>query len=315
MDKKALVEKLLPYSPANIFALSALGGAGGFGGMRLLAEALQQFQPQQAVQGNQINVDFPRPKEEERDIDPSLADGMHQQLPFSSPKTAGALPGLYNPQVPTPAPVQTPTPVGPGQYNTALKVLAFSGLPIGFLGAKALYDKYKDHETQALVDESKKKYHNELQMAALNSKMGSATPNVDSFCDAIADELNKQAGAGLLGSIGNVAEAATDALPNLWNHQVYDRLSGTSPATSQLADSPMVKNYIQARDQLGFLDRAAKLGNKMSMGLLHTGTVAAPEVIGTGAAAAMLGALLYANAKKRKTEQDKQYPTKVEYAA
>lgn len=67
------------------------------------------------------------------------------------------------------------------------------GLPVGFMGAKFLYDKYKKNQTDQEISAANLKYLQTLQ--ALQQKSAETnTPNVDNFCKVAADTLNKQAG-------------------------------------------------------------------------------------------------------------------------
>lgn len=99
-----------------------------------------------------------------------------------------------------------------GAYAGALAV----GLPLGFLGTKAIYDGQKKKQLSDELDATKKKY----QTALVAAKQAS-TPFVDGFCAALAEHADKLAGFGdfVSGSMSgennphSMAGSAIDLIP------------------------------------------------------------------------------------------------------
>jgi hypothetical protein len=175
MNKIAAVNE---WPPAELFAISALGGAGGFGALRLVSEMLHKARPQKPFE-NKVNLMLPAPHY--APIKKQDTDQHVESMGFSSPKTA------HEDYLP-------PAPMGSTGYIRSFLPL-FAGLPAGFLGAKYLYDNYKSNDMQKQVDKTKQKYLSELAAASQHVKQSEEkTPHLDAFCEAVALELNKAAG-------------------------------------------------------------------------------------------------------------------------
>jgi hypothetical protein len=171
------------FYPQELFALSALAGGGGFAGLRALTEMMHRVKGQPKPQQKAVKLMVPPGQaQEETAMGGQLNTGEFEPHAFTSPKTAsfGELP-----------------PIGMGESPTTIGSLLplLAGLPAGFLGTKMVYDKYKGHEMQGKVDESKKRYLTELQRAQEQMKTAGSTPKVDKFCEAVAAELNSIQGA------------------------------------------------------------------------------------------------------------------------
>lgn len=169
------------WQPAEMFGMAAAGGAGGFGAIRLLTEILNKAQgrktpeAQKAVQLMLQNPQQPAPHGMPGTQEELTEQGHHDQMPYSSPKTAKW-------QV---------TPAADGEPGFASSILPLvAGLPAGFLGAKWMYDKHKGGQLDKQTEQAKQQYLQELHAAQSQMKMSSFTPRVDSVCEAVADELN-----------------------------------------------------------------------------------------------------------------------------
>jgi hypothetical protein len=121
-------------------------------------------------------------------------------------------------------------------FDILKRLLADYAMPVavtgaGFAGTKALYDAYQKHKLKKEIDTAKADYMNSL----VNFKQASEhvpTPNVDSFCDALANELHKQAGwklpAALAGGVAGTkaieALRSNPSNPNSVPQSVLERL-------------------------------------------------------------------------------------------
>ena len=286
------------YQPADLFLISALTGAGGFGGMRLLSEMLGKVNPPKPKE-NVVRLAAPNAAEtpvEEFGQQQAPEAAMQSSAPL--PKTAainktanpampsstqpfGGIPG--QPQVPVSNSTELLSQVSPDNSSGGMKALALAGgLPAGFLGAKFLYDKYKAYEMDQKIERSRQDYLQQLaQVQEQQSKMAEITSCVDAFCTAVAEELNKVAGIG---------PAQVDAL----------------------AGSPLIQNAIDDVQRADLSNSVRAGGNALSMnaGTLLKDTMG---VVGAGSLAATLGALMWANKKKREKEEKAQYPMRVVY--
>ena len=197
------LEKVANYTPAEMFGATALAGGGTFATIKLLKELMARQSPLQGIPLNsQLSVDIPTKKKEEE----QLAQAMLADAATAAPgeKIAGG----WNQPI----------------DNVSSLMLGTAGLPVGFMGTKLLYDAYKSQELASQLEEQKKQYAASLQQA----KFGAATPELDAFCQATADELNKLAdvkdwrpttsqvinrlkGSGPVQAVGN---AATGGLPD-----------------------------------------------------------------------------------------------------
>jgi hypothetical protein len=166
-------------TPLQILMLSALGGAGTFGSIRLLQDAMRATKPREGLPEtqNELKIDVPG-------MSPGIADppGLEQRPKL---KIAFMDPG-----------VNSSTPVNPhpdlggatgdhsqgGFVNNLLRILAVPvGVGGGFWGGKALYDTYQNKRLQDEIDTTKQKY----LMALTQAKSASETPMVDGFCDIL----------------------------------------------------------------------------------------------------------------------------------
>ena len=264
MNKQAIWPE---YKPEDILLMSALAGAGGFGGIRLLSEAMNRMSP-------------PKPKENAVTLNLPGADMPHETMPFSSPKTAGV--NDASPVAPPPMPQGAPgmPPSTPADQPGWQKILmAGVGLPGGFLGAKFMYDKYKEHQMNQKVELAKQQYLQQLQMAQQAAKTAEVKC-VDSFCEAVADEMNK--------------------------------VALTPEQMQALGNSPELQSTVSAHNQAALGHGIKDVANSATLGLTDTG-IDAGKLLSLGAVGTTLGALIYANQKKREREMKAQYPMKVVY--
>lgn len=162
------LEKVANYTPAELFGATALAGGGTFATIKLLKELMARETPTRGIPLNsQLSVDIPTKKKEEE----QLAQAM---LADTAPGTPGEkIAGGFHQPI----------------DNVSSLLLGSAGLPVGFMGTKLLYDAYKSQELASQLEEQKKHYAASLQQA----KFGAATPELDKFCQATADELNKLA--------------------------------------------------------------------------------------------------------------------------
>lgn len=162
------LQKVANYTPADLFSATAMGGAGTFATIKLLQELIARANPPQGVPENsQLLVDIPTKRKE-----PPQQMAQHmgpEQFGSTSVKTASG----FNEPI----------------DNISSALMGAAGLPVGFLGTKALYDAYKTHELNAKLEAQKKQYSDALYQA----KFAEETPALDAFCESVADELNKHA--------------------------------------------------------------------------------------------------------------------------
>ncbi len=248
-----ILEKVAYLSPTDLMLYSSLAGAGTFGGLRLLTDALQKVNPQK-VPRNTVELMEPETPE------PEL-------LPESSPMKAAN--ELLNEEA-----VQSLQ----GNNSSWLpKLLATAvGAPVGFLGTKGIYDMYRGNQEQKKTEQAKQEYLSQLALA--NKLKTASLPCTDAFCEAVAEELQKEA----------------------------------NDVNDQLADSPLVKDLV-AGQYKGNLSQALKSGwNSLTLNSLDHGTNAA-LLVGLLGGGATLGGLLHANKSKREKELRAPYPTGVSY--
>lgn len=200
------LEKVANFTPAELMGTTAMGGAGAFATVQLLKELLARAKPPQGIpQNSQLMVDIPTKKKEEEEQQQqqlALLAAGHEPMGMSSVKTAGG----FNEPI----------------DNLSSAIVGMSGLPAGFFGTKLLYDAYKNHELNAKLEAQKKQYNDMLYQA----KFGEATPELDNFCESLADELNKQGdfrqhigtvmnNQGTTGPLRAGANAVTGGVPDL----------------------------------------------------------------------------------------------------
>lgn len=149
MEKKAM-------SPLEIALSATLAGVGGFGGLRILQNALNGVKPKPSEQELALNqLDIPREKDPEEETQKVAMDDV----------TAKAITGIL---------------AGAG------------GLGAGYYGSKKIYEKFKHEQKDQELQSAYQEYVQALQAA--KEKVASVnTPSVDSFCTGLADSLNKQA--------------------------------------------------------------------------------------------------------------------------
>ncbi|CAK0773794.1 hypothetical protein CCP3SC5AM1_880013 [Gammaproteobacteria bacterium] len=238
------------WSPAEILLMTALTGGGAFGGMRMLSDAFNKVVPEKPKE-NVVSLNLPE---------------EHPELPFSSPKTAAFG-----------DPIST---ADPSPWSNKL-MAGMIGLPGGFLGAKYLYDKYKEKEMNSKIDQAKQQYITQLQLAKATNKIASETPCVDSMCEAIAEELSKEAEI----SAADIAMASKN---------------------------PDIQHMVANHYDNAMFSGGGKVINTLGLGMPDLTKQTAKVVMG-GGLIGTLGALLYANQKKKEKEQGAQYPMKVVY--
>lgn len=221
------IKKAANYSPMELLLLSSLAGGAGFGGMRLLTDLSHQLNPPQPP-SNKIPLQLanpvagqPNPEEE--------TPNMFQSSPINKMSEAGDL-GEVVP--PTAVPTSNRTP----WWANPLAIAA--GLPLGFMGTKALYDSYQSSQGDQRIEEAKKKYQQQLQLAQMmnsgNNKIASATPCVDSLCEGIAAELEKS--ADILGV--DPAEIASRIMPG-----------SNDPAMSNVSTSGIYNTFSEPSEE------------------------------------------------------------------
>jgi hypothetical protein len=164
--------------PAEIFLLSALTGGGSFAGLRYLTDLHNKIRPIKPP-SNKIKLQLPNNHRKD-EVPPELSE-----IAGMSPSD-GFMAGLGKSASPTP---EEPTWWLPGAAGVM-------GIPLGFLGTKALYDSYKEKQLNEEIETAKKKYTQQLLAAKQLNKMAGDTPIIDNFCESAAQEIEKIAGRG-----------------------------------------------------------------------------------------------------------------------
>lgn len=137
-------------SPLEAFIASTLAGGGSFAALRLLKEMSNQTQPKNQPGENENSLSIDIPR----------------------PKIANADYAAMNEGMNIP------------------KLLALvAGLPVGFMGTKAIYDNVKQKQMQSEIDRANDKYVQTL--GSFKQAGSSETPAVDAFCAGLADVLEK----------------------------------------------------------------------------------------------------------------------------
>ena len=267
-------------SPLEVLGDSLAIGGGSFAAIRLLQEVMSAAKGKEEPQNNALNIDLPK------SMMPSYAHGLpHNQ----STKPA-------------------PVPHIPKEAGEDInKMLAIGGgIPLGFMGAKTIYDKYKQYQLQQELDlankhymQAKQDYSNpDIHATQLGqipqhpqnpqNKTAAATPAVDALCEKLAEELTKTAGLqeGLHGMLGDITgnpdprhAAVVDSMNSLWKREGIN----------------MIPEAL-SKGTLGISDLAGKTM------MLGAGTIG----LGT------LGAMAMANKKRQEAEQKRRFPESVQ---
>lgn len=312
------LEKVAELSPAEILLLSALGGGSAFGGMRLLTDMSHKVAP---------------PKREQNKIQLMLKDPNNHSAESTTPAPGQSIPGL----------AKSATMGSMDAYAPYLAAIA--GMPMGFMGAKTIYDHYQENQGNKQITDAKKKYMDQLAAAQQLNKVSEETPLVDKFCEAISVEFDKTASAG------DVAAKATQNMgPNIkkllglgaglgalgtgahYAPQINNALFAHAPTTmgAEPSNVPNVspKEIAQVVGHANPSELAAAHSDVSSRGT-HAfneaanqatgGTVGGMEDLWVGGAAGVglgtLAMLIHNHNKKKEREQKAQYPTGVEYAS
>lgn len=174
-------------------AKSLIFGGGTFATGALIQEimrqqALQEEKKRKYVPENALIVDLPPQKHAGEITDPAFLKSAQSSL-----KLAWGLPSL----------------------ETGAAIL--TGVPVGFLGTKMVYDRWKEKQLNKEIAEANKRYAETLREIGKTS--GDLTPNVDMFCAAIGETLGKEAGSGSLGKAFNWLVKKTPGLRSLTPHE------------------------------------------------------------------------------------------------
>jgi len=277
------LEKAAAYSPESLALISFLTGGGTFAGLRLMSDLHQQLHPLNPNQ-NKIKLELPNPRRP-IPVQPDITDNSAMQLVGSDlAKTSGDVSGA------------------PSNFSYWAAAM---GLPVGFLGAKTLYDAYQNHQGNQQIDQAKKQYEHELALAQQTNGIKLAegsTPNVDLFCEAMATELEKN--ANMLSSVW--AKAQPQFNTNITPSQLM----------SHIQSQPM--NYLDQSEGMNAIKGGAKhlfartadaaTGHGYSTSKDILGAIVAASGVGT------LGFLIKNQLNKQKKEMKATYPTGVEYA-
>jgi hypothetical protein len=312
------LEKVAQLTPAEIMLLSALGGGSAFGGMRLLTDMSHKVAP---------------PKREQNKIQLMMKDPNSHMPESATPSPGTGLPALAKSAM--------------GNMDSYAPYLAaIAGAPVGFLGAKTIYDHYQENQGNKQIADAKKKYMEQLAAAQQMNKLSAETPLVDKFCEAVSIEFQKSASTGL-------PAAATTAAQNLGPS--WKKMLGLGGA---LGGAGLTASYAPEIANAGFkyaptlfgaensnipnvspkeIAQVASHANPSELASAHSdvasrGTHAFNEAVNQatggmtggmedlwvgGAGAVGLGTLamlIHNHNKKKEREQKAQYPTGVEYA-
>lgn len=263
------LEKVANYTPQELFLLSVLTGGAGFGGMRLLSDMTHKISPPKP-HNDAIQLDLP---EEKKQPDMFHTSSMGKQANFLAPFLAMS-----------------------------------AGLPLGFLGTKALYDKYQESQGDQDIEQARKKYQQQLLLARqMNQKTAEEhTPCIDGFCEVMAEIMQKSAAdlnpisflyhkfPGMLGS-------HPPATPGVRPSQVFEH------APSSFGEE--ANNQIKSQGH-----EAAKGWMDSATGGASTAAADIWKLIALTGAAGMGGYMIKNHQDKREREQKSQYPSGVSYA-
>ena len=282
------LSKVAELTPASMLAMSVLGGAGGYAGLRLLRDMMQQVHPPKH-ETNSVKLMLPNP----------IQGVPEAPIPQSTDKMAVDLDSLEQ--------------QAPEWWQNPLAVA--TGVPVGFLGAKGLYDHFQASQEQHKVDAAKKQYMAQLIAAqAGNQKIAEETPFIDSCCEAAASELTKSAGPidianGVANMYSRFAPTWAGGLPN------PPADSGLSIADIQHNTPLNAPDYQEAGSQINHnaKEGLSDLANLFSLNGAHTGKIVAEGIAG-GVALGGLGWAINNYNKRKEKEQKAQYPMRVDYA-
>lgn len=167
------------------------------------------------------------------------------------------------------------------------------GMPLGFMGSKLLYDKYKKHQGDKDISSANVKYLQALQ--ALQQKSAEVkTPNVDNFCKSAAEALSKTAGPldGLKAFLGRAGTAVGGRLGQVGQHIGKHPAAYTGASFAGALGADAYKRYTSGPQQ----------GTIGSLGATIKKLLATTAILsGLGTA----GAMVNANTKR---EEKPKYP-------
>ncbi|RTL07620.1 hypothetical protein EKK58_00165 [Candidatus Dependentiae bacterium] len=132
------------------------------------------------------------------------------------------------------------------------------GAPIGFMGTKLLYDKYKKNQTDQEISAANVKYLRALQ--ALQQKSAEvSTPHVDNFCKSAAETMSKVAGPlDLLRALGGrIGSAAKSVGTHIGAHPAA-YAGGAGLGTAAIADAIRQRSGGAVPGTIGGLGDTAK---------------------------------------------------------
>jgi hypothetical protein len=240
-----IVKEATQYTPAELFGLSSALGAGSFGAIQLLRDLSEGGQGTDVPENlKPLNIEVPlltpaehakkKQEEEEKRKKATLLKQMAEQHIAAAPQPLGQKVAAET-QAPAPLPEEDSvfsgiahrlnTPVN----NVSSFLIGASGLPVGFMGTKMVYDKLKADSLDAEIERKKKRYMDMLEKV----KYGEASlPYVSAFCAKWATALNEQEKQAV-DKIDEARERYTEhpvtTATNIWN-----RLTGNS--ADQAAD-------------------------------------------------------------------------------
>lgn len=181
-------------TPMQIWLLSALGGAGTFGSIRLLQDAMRASKPRDEVDSsnNELKIDLPQagapfggqpasaPGPQQTNLKLAVFDWMKPESNLAVDPSSGM-----------------PNPTVPSEGGIGESLARYAAVPLGiipgFLGAKYLYDKYQANRGQKEIDGAKQRYLQALQQASMkNAAEKSDTPYVDGFCEVLKEAMTKE---------------------------------------------------------------------------------------------------------------------------
>lgn len=326
------LNKAATVSPKALLVMSLLTGGSAYGGMRLLSDLHEQISPL-VPPNNNIKLQLPSPYKKQEQVPgietTAIGENMNpQQLQLS--KDAG---GEYDPT-----------------WWHPLAAVGV-GLPAGFLGTKALYDTYQDHEYNKKIEAAKQQYTNQLALAqSMNGKIASETPKVDALCEAMAIEQEKS--AGVIAGVRAVGRGLGHAINFAKTHPKITRLggfAGSAAGINAIAGNPIggAASNLYNSTQVGdtpIMTQGPGAGQPLPVTTSPVSDQQAQEIIASRATAlvadkvdkysgragsgvkdawlgltglsavGMLGLLMHNHTKKKEKEQRANYPTNLEYA-
>lgn len=279
--------------PETLAASLAIGG-GGFATMRLLQEMMNQGKAKSSPgDDNALNIDLPK---------------------TMMPAYMAHLPGQQGQKIPGAQTIQDQQMSLKHAGDGLNKALAIGGgVPLGFMGAKVLYDKYKEYQMKQELGLVNKRYMQAMtdfnnpdvspaqlgQIPQPQQSVGQQIPKmaneetlaVDAFCEKLAEEYNK-----IAGPFGDMAEGG--------GHLLSSMIGQHDPHHDAMVQ---MNGEIMGEQALKNLPHNLALGTGMDS-ILGNALLGSGLLVGGSAFAGMA----MANKNRQEAEKKRQFPSSVE---